>query len=193
MLHPEMFVLKTTDNTIIILNPFVFHNRQTSIPSGSWGHTWALLSSPRHHLSPAQCRQVLAQPWDATSNPSTAVSCLASLPGEPPQAEVLPSLGHPPSPGRLPCSLAGLVGWTPAAGPFPPCPGEPLQPLSPLQVGHSSLTPTFTFSTMYMKGIESEKMWLMLLTREKITFSSLSPTSSPTAAVSCEHLDLNLV
>lgn len=128
MLHLEMFVLKTTDNTIIILNPFVFCNRQSSIPSGSWGHAWALLSSPRHHLSPAQDRQVLAQPWDATSNPSTAVSCLASLPREPPRAEVLPSLGHPPSPGRLPCSLPGLVGWTQLPDPSLPAPGSPCSP-----------------------------------------------------------------
>lgn len=185
MLHLEIFVLKTTDNTIIVLNPFVFCNKQSSVPPGSWGHPQALVSSTLAPPHPSLGPSVPAPTMGCHLKPCHSCALLGLPPRGAPIGQCAAQPWPSPSPGRLSCSLAGLAEWAPAARSCPACSGEPLQPLAPLQVGHSSLTPTFTFSTMYTKQRESEKMWLMLLPWEKNTFCSLSPT----AVVSCEHLE----
>lgn len=129
------------------------------------------------HRTPSQALPQLCPAWPAS-------------PGSPPWADVLPSLGHPHPQGGCPAPWLGWWDGTHLPGPSLPVLGSPC---SPWPLTRWATVPWHLHLLSQPCIRESEKMQLMLLPWEKNTFSSLSPTRSPTAVVSCERLDLNLI
>lgn len=191
MLHLEIFVLRTTVNIIIILNPFIFCKKQSFIPSGPWGHPKTFVSSP---LAPPQPSLGPSgpTPWDAVSRPARVEPCLASCPGVPPWNDVLPSLGHShPREAVLLSGWAGGMGSNcqvlsclPWGGPAAPGPSP----------GGPQLPDTYIYflSCVHKTKRVWENVFNVTMLR-KITFFSLNSNWKSHKAVSMEHPNLNLI
>lgn len=166
MSHLEIFSLKTTNNTVTLLNTFIFAcKKQAVVLSGPWEH-------PQAFTSPLALPQpVLPHPWDAVSSGATAVPCPASCSGGLPELISHPALA-------IPISMEPVLSTAVWAG--SPCPPLGTLPASaPLQACHGTSTAAFTSSSGYRKQSESGKCGLCYYPEKKITFSSLSSTRNP--------------